>query len=285
MVDGTVLERLRGARGFLFDMDGTMVLGDRRNHGLMPLPGSVELVEVLTERGVPFVLFTNGTTRTPAEYARLLRDVGFDVQDEALLTPASSAVDCFLRRGHRTVMVLGGSGLTEPLRDAGIDTVPPVPGERADAVLAGWYRELTFDSLEAACEAVWAGARYYSSSQSQFFATAQGRALGTSRAISAVVRDLTGCRVEVVGKPSLQALRTAAHRLGVAPTDLAVVGDDPELEIPMAHHGHALAVGVHTGLSDAAAFDALPPDQRPHLSVAGVDELLTLYLGGPPTPW
>ena len=34
-----VLERLRGSRAFVFDMDGTLVLGDKTNHGLNPLPG------------------------------------------------------------------------------------------------------------------------------------------------------------------------------------------------------------------------------------------------------
>ena len=50
-----------------------------------------------------------------------------------------------------------------------------------------------------------------------------------------MIRSITGCRVEVVGKPSLHALRSAARRLGARPAQLAVVGDDPVLEIPMAH--------------------------------------------------
>jgi predicted acyl esterase len=32
--DDMVRDRLAGARGFVFDLDGTLVLGDRRNHGL-----------------------------------------------------------------------------------------------------------------------------------------------------------------------------------------------------------------------------------------------------------
>jgi hypothetical protein len=38
------LDRLANARGFVFDMDGTLVLGDRRNHELRPLPGAVEII-------------------------------------------------------------------------------------------------------------------------------------------------------------------------------------------------------------------------------------------------
>lgn len=271
------LDRLRRARGFVFDMDGTLVLGDRRNRGLKPLPGGIELTTWLHARAVPFVVVTNGTTRTPAKYAEIMRSLGFPVGEDNLLTPVSAALDHFSENGHRRVMVLGGDGLALPLRAAGFEVVGPGQGSGADAVLVGWYREVTFDDLEAACDAVWAGARFYSSSQSMFFATAQGRVLGTSRAISAVVRDLTGAHVEVVGKPSLYTLRAAAHRLGVATEELAVVGDDPELEMAMAHKGGSLAVSVSTGVQEHSSFGGLPPEQAPDLSFSGVDELHDVY--------
>jgi 4-nitrophenyl phosphatase len=271
-------ERLRAARGFVFDLDGTLVLGDRRNRGLAPLPGALEITRWARRQRRPFVVFTNGTTKTPQELARTLRGIGFDLPDDAVMTPASSAVAVLTRRGHRRVLVLGGDGLAVPLRDAGLEVVPAAADgkPRADAVLAGWYPEFTMAALQAACHAVWGGAEVYTASQSMFFATAQGRAIGTSRAISAMLKSLTGCRVRLVGKPSLDALRSAARRLGLRPAELAVVGDDPELEVPMAHRGHALAIAVTSGLGDESSFDHLPPPRRPHLQVRGVDELLSI---------
>jgi HAD superfamily hydrolase (TIGR01450 family) len=285
-VTGEARERLTAARGWIFDMDGTLVLGDRVNHGLRPLPGAAEMLAWVRSRGLPYVVFTNGTNRAPGHFARVLReDAGLDVPDARMMTPASSAAVMFARRGYARVMVLGGPGLTGPLREAGIETVPPVTstgsgadgGRGVDAVLAGWFPEFTMPALEAACEAVWAGAGLYSASETPFFASAGGRALGTSRAISAMIRSLTGCRLTVTGKPSRPALRAAADRLGVARLrDLAVVGDDPLLEVPMAHRGRALAIAVDTGLGSATAYDHLPPERRPHLHVSGVDELLAM---------
>lgn len=277
MADGSseAISRLRAARGFIFDMDGTLVLGDRRNQGLAPLPGALELTRVLEQRRIPFVMLTNGTTRPPGEYVDILRQLGFPVMDNGVVTPASSAVRLFLTRGYRRVVVLGGDGLAVPLADAGIEPVAPVGRPEADAVLVGWYREFNMDALEAACHAVWNGAKLYSASQSLFFATAEGRAMGTSRAISAMISSLTGCRVAIVGKPSMHALRCAEQPLGVPLRDLAVVGDDPALEVAMAHRGGALAVLVD---SEGAAEETVA-DRRPHLSVSGVKELLALYLG------
>src|SRR6266536_3565780 len=209
-----VAERLRTAHGFVFDLDGTLVLGDRRNHRLAPLPGALDITRWLTQRRVPFVVLTNGTTRPPRHYAQMLRHMGFGIGDDAVVTPASRAV--------------------------------------------------------------WAGAALYSSSQSVFFASADGKALGTSRAISAMIKSVTGCRIQVVGKPSLHALRCAAGRLSVPLKDIAVVGDDPDLEVPMAHRGRALAIAVTTGVGGADSFDHLPAAHAPHLTVHGVDELLVI---------
>ena len=280
----TVLERLGNARGFIFDMDGTLVLGDRVNHGLRPLPGAVEMLDWVRGRGLPYVVFTNGTNRAPAHFASVLRDAGLDVPDELMMTPASSAVVMFTRRRYRRVMVLGGEGLAGPLRDAGIEVLPPAEtAAGVDAVFVGWFPEFTMPALEAACHAVWAGAALFSASQTPFFASANGRALGTSRAISAMITSLTGCRLTVTGKPSLDALRAAATRLGVRPSGIAVVGDDPLLEVPMAHRGRALAIAVDTGLGDATAYDHLPDGRRPHLRLRGVDELLEICVSLTPT--
>ncbi len=283
MADGPVtpLARLRAARGYVFDLDGTLVLGDRNNHGLAPLPGALEITRWVARRGLPFAVLTNGTTKTPQHLARTLASIGFELPDHAVLTPASSAVAVFVRRGYRRVLVLGGDGLAGPLTEAGIEVVMPdgLP-PAVDAVLAGWYPEFTLPALEAACHAVWAGAPLYSASQSLFFATAGGRSIGTSRAISAMIGSLTGVRVRLVGKPSIAALRTAGDRLGVRIADLVVVGDDPALEVPMAHRGNALAVAVSSGLGGPESYRHLPPERQPHFHVSGVDELLSLCQGG-----
>jgi HAD superfamily hydrolase (TIGR01450 family) len=275
-----VRDRLAAVRGLVFDMDGTLVLGDRLSHGLRPLPGALEITRWAAGRGLPFVVFTNGTMRSPAHYARVMRDLGFPLPDEAMMTPASSAVRVLTREGHKRVMLLGGEGVAEPLRQAGLEVVPPAAGASPTAVLAAWFPEFTMPALEAACQAVWDGAELYSCSQTPFFAVDGGRAIGTSRAISAMIRSLTGCRLHVVGKPSLDALRSAAERIGSPAPRLAVVGDDPQLEVPMAHQGRALAIAVGTGLGGSASYEGVPLARRPHLLVRGVDELLEIMTEG-----
>ena len=269
------LARLREARGFVVDMDGTLVVGDPFNGHIKALPGAVDFVAHLRARGIPLVVFTNGTNRSPVRYAAHLRAAGIPVSPTEILTPLHSAVTICRRRGHHRVMLMAAGGGAVTLRKAGIDVVPAL-GRRddVDAVIVGWFPQLRYAHLEAACHAVWSGARLYSASQSRFFATSGGKTLATSRAISAAIHSITDRRVELVGKPSALAMAAAAEHLGIVAENLAVVGDDPELEVPMARRSGALGVAVYTGIAGRADFAAQPAELRPDLSFPSLAELL-----------
>src|SRR5260370_25635386 len=85
-----VRERLTSVRGFVFDLDGTLVLGDRNGRGLFPLPGALEITRWAARQGLPVVVFTNGTTKTPRGLAQALPAIGVDLPDQAAVTPPSS---------------------------------------------------------------------------------------------------------------------------------------------------------------------------------------------------
>jgi 4-nitrophenyl phosphatase len=248
----TTSDRLRAARGFVLDVDGTLVLGTRDGGDFAPLPGAVELTALLADRGVPCAVFTNGSARSPAQYVDALRAVGLTIPDDGVLTPVSSAIDVLRARGHHCVLALGTEdGLGEPLAAAGL--IPPLTGDpaSADAVLIGLFRGFTMDHLDAAYAAVSAGATVYTCSDARFVATAKGPKLGTSRAIAGAIQAVTDVAAELVGKPSQHAVDAVARRLGVAPHQLVIVGDDPHMEIAMARRARALGVLVGGTAGDA----------------------------------
>ncbi|MDO9029591.1 MAG: HAD hydrolase-like protein [Hydrogenophaga sp.] len=265
-------------RGFVFDIDGTLALADKRLSGYQPLPGACELLALLRERSIPHVGFTNGSTKTPQQLSEALTAIGIELDERHTMTPVSVAVDLFQRRGYKRLLVLGGEGVWKPLVDAGFDVVrSPERADNADAVLIGWHPEFVLADLDAACRAVWAGAAFYTVSKAAFVASREGRTLGISGALSAAVQSVTGKKAVVVGKPSAQALTCACGRLGgVRPAQMAIVGDDISLENAMAHRGGAMSIGVHTGLSSAEDFERLPTASRAHLSIRGVDRLLEM---------
>jgi 4-nitrophenyl phosphatase len=268
---------LATARGFILDIDGTLALADKNLGGYQPLPGAIGLVSLLHKRQVPVVAFTNGTTKTPNELSKALRAIGMDFDETKTMTPISVAVDHFTRKKYKRVLVLGVEGVWRPIQEAGIEVIlSPQRSDDADAVLLGWYPQFTLADIDAACRAVWNGAALYAGSTAAYVASREGRTIGISGAMAAAVRNVTGKRAMVLGKPSIQAMRCASVRLGVAPAEIAVVGDDASLENAMAYRCGALSIAVHTGLGDAESFAALPVATRPHLSLSGIDQLLTL---------
>jgi 4-nitrophenyl phosphatase len=260
----------------MFDLDGTLLLSDRSLHHYEILPDAAELLTELARRAFPFVVLTNGSAYPPAEQAAKLRKLGLPVRDECMLTPSSVAADLMVRAGIRRVLVLGSAGVGQALRDAGIDTVQVgEPGERdVQAVYVGWYPDCTMKGIEAACEAIWAGARLYVASDVPFFATKQGRTMGYSYAIVGAIRRVTRAPMILTGKPSLHALRFVARRLGLRCRDLGIVGDDPSVEIIMARRGGAKAFAVTTGVMGREEWERQTGLRRPERILRGLGDML-----------
>ncbi|TLY67222.1 MAG: haloacid dehalogenase [Gammaproteobacteria bacterium] len=272
-------------RGAVFDVDGTLVLSNRSLSGYEVLPGAIEVLTTLKARQVPFALLTNGSAYPPAEQAAKLREVGLPVDDDRMITPSSIAADHMLRRGIRRTLVLGSIGVGQALRDAGIETVHTgeAGATEVGSVFVGWHPECGMKDIETACQAIWGGAELCVASDVPFFATKQGRTIGYSFAITAAIRRLTRAPMTLTGKPSLLALRFVARRLGVPVRALAVVGDDPIVEILMARRGGATALAVTTGTTRRGEWARQARLHRPHGILGELREVLGWVAGAEET--
>jgi 4-nitrophenyl phosphatase len=264
-------------KGFMFDLDGTLLLSDRSLGGYEILPGAVEVLTTLNEREIPFVVLTNGSAYRPAEQAAKLRGYGLPIADDRMFTPSSVAAELMTRNGVKRALVLGSRGVGHALSDAGIETVftgEPHANE-VQAVYVGWHPECGMKDIEAACQAIWAGAALYVASDVPFFATKQGRTMGYSYAIVGAIHRMTKAPTILTGKPSLHALRFVAKKLGVPARSVAVVGDDPAVEIIMARKGGATAFGVTTGVMTREDWARETGKRQPHHVLTQISELLT----------
>ena len=90
--------RLDDVRGFVFDVDGTLV--QRFADGVHPLPGALEVLEAIRASGRPLACSPTAATCRPRASPTQLREVGLPVADEEMVTPVRSALS-YLRRRHR----------------------------------------------------------------------------------------------------------------------------------------------------------------------------------------
>jgi HAD superfamily hydrolase (TIGR01450 family) len=231
----------------------------------------------LRGRAIPFVVLTNGSAYRPADQANRLRSVGLPIEDAQLLTPSSVAADLMRRAGITRALILGSRGVGEVLAESGIEIIFPGAAQlqNVQAVYVGWHPECNMKDIEAACNAIWAGAKLYVASDVPFFATKHGRSMGYSYAIVGAIRRLTRARILLTGKPSLRALRFVAKKLQLPIREIAVVGDDPMVEIIMARRGGAIALGVTTGMTKTEEWTRQPELQRPHRVLEDIRDILT----------
>jgi 4-nitrophenyl phosphatase len=264
--------------GLMFDVDGTLLLSDRSLGGYELLPHAAETLDALASRGVPYVLLTNGSAYPPAEQAARLRKLGLAVRDEQMITPSSVAAQLMASKGIGRVLVLGSEGVGHALREAGIETrtITHAAPADVDAVYVGWHPDCGMKDIEAACNAIFAGAKLYVASDVPFFATRAGRTIGYSHAIVGAIRRVTRAPMILTGKPSRHAMQFVARRLGVPVTRVGVVGDDPVVEMSMARRFGAAAFAVTTGMTSAAEWQRQPLTRRPHRVLARLDDLLKL---------
>lgn len=263
-------------QGFMFDLDGTLILSDPALGSYRALPESIEVLTELERRGVPFVALTNGSAYPAAIQASKLRALGLPIPDDALLTPSTVAADLMPRHGIKSALVLGTPGVGHALEETGIRVLftGQEGAERAQAVYIGWHPDCGIKDIEVAANAIWNGAELYVASDVPYFVTSAGKTMGISYAIAAAVRKITRAPMILTGKPSLHALRLVSKRLAVPMQSVAVVGDDPLVEMIMARRGGAIGLGVTTGMTTAKDWAEQPLARRPHRVLRRLSELL-----------
>jgi 5'-nucleotidase len=266
--------RLDRVRGFVFDIDGTLV--HRTGPGAVEaIPGAVEVLERVAGSGRPFAVFTNGSHVKPDAFAKQLRAAGLPVADGQVLTPLCS-VQTYLRRFRAGADVLPfvTAEARAYLDGVGVKLVDGRNGAPVDAVFVAHADQTDFDELERAARAVLAGARLLTGSYVSAYAGADGPILSRGAMITAALAKASGARPVVVGKPSHAAVHEIGQRLGVPPPELAVVGDDLRLDVALGRLGRSTTVLVRSGISADIDLSTVPEARRPHVAVDTVADLL-----------
>jgi len=269
--------RLDDIRGFVFDVDGTLVR--RFPDGVHPLPGAVEVLDAIRASGRPLAIFSNGSHMPPAQFARDLRADGLPVSDEEMVTPVRSALS-YLRRRHAgaPVLLFAQSSVAELLAREGVDVIVAGDGDVAarppGAVLVLHVDDTTIPDLEQAARAVTGGARLLTANYLPAYAGANGPIFSRGAMVTAAIAKAADVRPTVVGKPSRAAVHEVSTRLGVPSTDLLVTGDDVRMDIGLGLLGGARTVLVRTGITGNMDLSRLPERRRPHAVIDSVEELL-----------
>ncbi len=221
--------------GLLLDLDGTVYEDD----GL--IPGADGAIAALRDAGVP-VRFVTNTTRVPrATIAGWLADFGVPAGADDIFTPPHAAV-AWLRANsfERVAVCLPEGSFVEFAEFEIVDKEPEavVIGDLGDA----W----TFDAMNRVFRWLLDGAEFVALHRNRYWRTGGELVLDVG-AFVAAFEYATGREATLVGKPSQPMFEAAARSMGLALSQVAMVGDDLQADIAGSQAIGIRGIMVRTG--------------------------------------
>ena len=258
-MDAALKARLSRIRHVALDMDGTLYLGSR----LFPFtPG---FLETLRRLGIGYSFLTNNPTRSVADYLRKLAGMGIAATEENMYTTSLAAIDYIHKTWPeaRRLFILGTPSMVTQFEKAGFEALPDSPEAVPDVLVVAFDTTLTYDRL---CRAAWwasQGIPYVATNPDRVCPTEHETVLVDCGSIQKCIEHATGRKADIVlGKPDPTMLYGIMDKHGLAPDELAMVGDRVYTDTLSAHNAGALGVLVLSGETsrETGLAAAVPPD-------------------------
>ena len=251
-------------RGWLFDLDGTIYLGDAL------IPGADRVIARLRDAGRRVAFLSNKPLQPREDYARKLTRLGIPaIASDVITSSLVLARHLAALDPGASLFVIGEPPLIAELTAQGFEVRRD---HRVRWVVIAFDRTFDYAKLHVALQAVRGGARLIATNPDRTCPTEEGE-IPDCAGMMAAVEAVTGQRVEVVvGKPSTIILDVALERLGVTAADCVIVGDRLETDIVMGKDNGLATALVLTGVTRAG--DPRIAEIRPDAVLPSVRELM-----------
>lgn len=264
---------LAGRELVLADLDGVVYLGAQE------IPSAVTALR-RAAASLRVGYLTNNASRTPAAVAAQLAAYGLPAEEHDVITSPHAAVNLLrdIVPAPATVLIVGGEGLEQALRDAGY-TITRSADDRPAAVVQGFAPHIGWSDL---AEAAFALAEGPNGEQLPWIATntdwtlplERGLAPGNGTLVSAVHTAVARLPI-FAGKPETAIYETAFERFGTR--NALMIGDRLDTDITGARAAGIDSVHVLTGVDRPKQLIAASADMRPDYIVSTLDELFAPY--------
>lgn len=240
---------------FLFDLDGVFYKGKEKRIKI----GGTKIVRELRKRGKKLFVLTNNSTDTANTIWHRLIEVGVPVRkDEVLTSTVVTAQYLLSKYGKVTYFLVGERGLELEMRRFGHRRVE---SDRADFVVVGLDRHLTYEKLNQATTVARNGAPIIATHVSALYMARDGPAMATGPLVKALEYAASKKAIEV-GKPATLMFKVALNDAGCTASEALMVGDQLDTDILGAKRAGIDSILVKTGVDKdirgSAALAAVP---------------------------
>jgi 4-nitrophenyl phosphatase len=229
--------------GVILDLNGTLLMGTH------PLDGSISLINYLNSNNIPYIVFTNDSTTTSENWAKLLSNVNIQVPSQSIVTSATVLIDYFENHISKKseIYLIGEDGLSTALTAKGYQISDNPYNEVV--VVMGIDTKFTPQKITRACQLVSNGAQFYVTNPDRL-EFIRGKISPGAGAWAKVIESTTSISPIVLGKPSKFAFEVAINKLNVSGNSIIMVGDNIETDIIGAKSFGLKTALIRTGLAN-----------------------------------
>ena len=201
---------------FVFDLDGTVYLGDR------PIQGTIDFIRRnLAHREIFFL--TNNTSKNLDDYVRKLARFGIVVGQEKILSPLLPLVDFLREQDIQRIYPVGNASFRTYLQQR-LPGLTFTSGSDCQAVVLGYDTELTYKKLADSCLLLQRPEVRFLSTHPDLVCPSAAGPLPDTGSFVKLYEAATGRLPEVVfGKPNTTVLSPLLKRF--QREDMVMVGD------------------------------------------------------------
>lgn len=256
---------LKNIKLYLFDMDGTLYIGDRL------FPFTKELLQRIRKTGGNYLFMTNNSSKSVEDYISKLCKLGIHADRDDFMT-SSQATAYYLRQNFpgKTLYVCGTGSLKKELRSEGI-CVTEDP-DRAECIVMGFDTELTFQKLHDVSRLLLTRDIPYIATNPDLVCPTEFGSVPDCGSVCQMIFNATNKRPVVIGKPSPLMPQLAMEKMGYLPQETCVVGDRIYTDIKSGLNAGTVTALVMSGETTPEILEK--SEDKPRLVLSSAEEIL-----------
>jgi len=251
------MNKIKNTKLFIFDMDGTIYLGDNL------IAGVKDLLKKLKKNNIEYIFLTNNSSKNSDDYKLKLKNLGIETTKDKIVN-AGEVTAAYLKNikksNKNNVYVVGTKSLEKVFQDYGFSVVKS--RDKVDYLVVGFDTSLTYQKLWDAHYLINQGVKYYATNPDKVCPLEGGKSMPDCGAIINLLKTSTGKEPIVVGKPSELMIEYISNNYDTDKENITMVGDRLYTDIKMAVNGGINSILVLTGESNESDLDntSINPD-------------------------
>lgn len=260
------MNRLKNIKLFLFDMDGTLYLGDRL------YDFTKELLAEIRKSGGKYMFMTNNSSKSVVDYIKKLDRLGIKAEYEDFIT-SSQATSYYLEKHHKNarLYVCGTESLKEELRHGGFEITEDL--SQVDVIVMGFDTELTFKKLHDVSYLLLTRENIpYIATNPDYVCPTEFGSVPDCGSVCDMLYNVSKRRPLFIGKPEPLMPLLAMDKTGYTKEQTAVIGDRIYTDVKSGLNAGVLSILVMSGETTYEILEE--SDDKPHLVLESAKEIL-----------